>query len=116
MSTSHVMVLPSIEDGWGLVMGQAMACGCPVISSDHTGGPDLYSHGVEGFIVPIRSADAIAQSLQQLADDPHLRQSMSEAALRRVKSLGGWEDYGRQYAAFLQELTGARETAPVSAR
>jgi alpha-maltose-1-phosphate synthase len=116
MSTSHVMVLPSIEDGWGLVMGQAMACGCPVVSSDHTGGPDLYSHGVEGFIVPIRSADAIAQSLQQLADDPHLRQSMSEAALRRVKSLGGWEDYGRQYAAFLQELTGARETAPVSAR
>ncbi|MBV8630520.1 MAG: glycosyltransferase family 4 protein [Silvibacterium sp.] len=104
MSTSHVMVLPSIEDGWGMVMGQAMACGCPVISSDHTGGPDLYSHGVEGFIVPIRSADAIAEGLQQLADNPELRQSMSEAALKRVRSLGGWDDYGRQYAAFLKEL------------
>ena len=115
MSTSHVMVLPSIEDGWGLVMGQAMACGCPVISSDHTGGPDLYTHAVEGFIVPIRSVDAIAESLQQLADDSELRQSMSQAALRRVKSLGGWEDYGRQYAAFLKELTGARDTAAVAA-
>jgi glycosyltransferase involved in cell wall biosynthesis len=104
MSTSHVMVLPSVEDGWGMVMGQAMACGCPVISSDHTGGPDLYTHGVEGFIVPIRSSDAIAASLQQLADDPILMQSMTEAALTRVKNLGGWADYGAQYSAFLNEL------------
>jgi starch synthase len=114
MSTSHVMVLPSIEDGWGMVMGQAMACGCPVISSDHTGGPDLYTHGVEGFVVPIRSADAIAEGLQQLADDPFLRQSMSEAALQRVKSLGGWDDYGKQYAAFLKEII-TRQGAPVAA-
>jgi len=114
MSTSHVMVLPSVEDGWGMVMGQAMACGCPVICSDHTGGPDLYSHGVEGFIVPIRSADAIAESLQRLADDPALRQSMSEAALKRVKSLGGWEDYGVQYAAFLRTLTADPATAAIA--
>jgi len=106
LSTSHVMVLPSVEDGWGMVMGQAMACGCPVISSDHTGGPDLYTHGVEGFIVPIRSSDAIAEYLQRLADDRALRQSMSEASLRRVKSLGGWADYGAQYAEFLKNLTG----------
>jgi len=114
MSTSHVMVLPSIEDGWGMVMGQAMACGCPVISSDHTGGPDLYSDGVEGFIVPIRSADAIAESLQRLADDPGLRRSMSEAALKRVKSLGGWEDYGVQYADFLRKLTAPAAAPPAA--
>jgi len=113
MSTSHVMVLPSVEDGWGMVMGQAMACGCPVISSDHTGGPDLYTHGVEGFIVPIRSADAIAEGLERLADDPSLRRSMSEAALQRVKSLGGWADYGAQYAAFLKQLT-ARDKVVVA--
>jgi len=105
MSTSHVLVLPSIEDGFGMVMGQAMACGSPVISTDHTGGPDLYSHGMEGFIVPIRSSDAIAESLQRLVDDPALQRRMSEAALKRVKSLGGWEDYGTQYAAFLKKLT-----------
>jgi alpha-maltose-1-phosphate synthase len=109
MSTSHVMVLPSIEEGWGMVMGQAMACGCPVISSNHTGGPDLYTHGVEGFIVPIRSVDAVGEGLQRLADDPILRQSMSEAALRRVKNLGGWGDYGAQYAAFLKEITSLKK-------
>jgi alpha-maltose-1-phosphate synthase len=104
MSTSHVLVLPSIEDGFGMVMGQAMACGCPVISTDHTGGPDLYSHGVEGFIVPIRSPEAIAEALQELADDPARRRAMGEAALKRVKVLGGWEDYGAHYEAFLKRL------------
>jgi len=108
MSTSHVLVLASVEDGFGMVMGQAMACGCPVISTDHTGGPDLYTNGVEGVIVPIRSSDAIAEGLQHLADDPALQQRMSEAALKRVKSLGGWADYGTQYAAFLKKLTQSR--------
>ena len=104
MSRSHVMVLPSIEDGFGLVMAQAMACGGVVIASEHTGGPDLFADGVEGFIVPIRSPEAICERLTQLADDPDERQRMSEAGLRRVQSLGGWHDYGRKFAAFLETL------------
>ena len=107
MSLSHVLVLPSIEDGFGLVMAQAMACGAVVISSDNTGGPDLYTHGVEGFVVPIRQPDAIAERLQQLADDTDLRERMSEASLRRVKQLGGWHDYGQKCANHLQELVRA---------
>jgi alpha-maltose-1-phosphate synthase len=114
MSTSHVMVLPSIEEGLALVQGQALACSCPLISSENTGGSDLFSHGVEGFIVPIRSADAIAERLQQLADDPGLRQSMSEAALRRVKSLGGWDQYGAQYAELLRKLSSDSTAAVAS--
>jgi starch synthase len=105
MSKSHVLVLPSIEDGFGLVITQAMACGCPVISSEHTGGPDLLQDGIAGFVVPIRSAKAIAAHLQQMADDPGLRQRMSEAALLQVQSVGGWHDYGAQYIEFLKTLT-----------
>ena len=59
MSSSHVMILPSIEEGLALVQAQAMACGCPLISSTNTGGEDLFSDGVEGFVVPIRSPEAI---------------------------------------------------------
>jgi starch synthase len=107
MSTSHVLALPSIEDGFGLVMAQAMACGAVVISSENTGGPDLYRNRSEGFIVPIRSAAAIAQNLQELADDQALHQRMSEAAMERVKQLGGWHDYGEQCANHLKQLTQA---------
>lgn len=105
MSRSHVMVLPSIEEGLALVQGQALACGCPLISSVNSGGEDLFRDGVEGFLVPIRSPEAICERLTQLADDRALRQRMSEAALKRVQHLGGWSEYGRQYADFLKELT-----------
>ncbi|HTF68532.1 MAG TPA: glycosyltransferase family 4 protein [Edaphobacter sp.] len=103
MSTSTVMVLPSIEEGLALVQGQAMACGCPVIASTNTGSQDLYTNEIEGFIVPIRDPGALTQRMQQLAEDPDLRQRMSEAALVRVKSLGGWKDYGDQWEKLLQE-------------
>jgi glycosyltransferase involved in cell wall biosynthesis len=104
MSTSHVLVLPSIQDGFGLVLGQAMACGCPVICSSNTGGEELFCDEREGFVVPIRDSDAITTRLEQLSQDPRLRNQMSEAAIRRVNELGGWEDYGRQYGALCREL------------
>ncbi len=104
MSGSHVMVLPSIEDGFGMVQAQAMACGCPVISSLNTGGQDLFQDGVEGFLVPIRSPEAIHERLAQLAADPELQGRMSTAAQLRVRSLGGWSDYGARYASFLNTL------------
>jgi glycosyltransferase involved in cell wall biosynthesis len=87
-----------------MVMAQAMACGCPVISSTNTGGEDLFTDGVEGFVVPIRSPEAIAARLQQLADDPALQQRMSEAALARVRQIGGWHQYGEAWAKLLREL------------
>jgi starch synthase len=104
MSGSHVLVLPSIEEGLAFVQGQAMACGCPVISTTNSGGSDLFTNGVEGFEVPIRSAEAIREKFVQLADSPQLQATMRAAAIERVKSLGGWRDYGRHYMAFLAEL------------
>ncbi|HUZ94606.1 MAG TPA: glycosyltransferase family 4 protein [Edaphobacter sp.] len=108
MSTSHVMVLPSLEEGLALVQGQALACGCPVLCSTNTGGEDLFTDGVEGFIVPIRDVEALTEKMQQLADDPALQSRMSEAALRRVQSIGGWSDYGNQWETFLSDLTAGR--------
>lgn len=105
MSSSHVMVMPSVQEGLALVQGQAMACGCPLISTTNTGGEDLFTDGVEGFVVPIRSPGAIAERLQQLADDPALQQRMSEAALKRVRHIGGWREYGDRWAELLRQLT-----------
>jgi alpha-maltose-1-phosphate synthase len=104
MSRSHVMVLPSIEEGLALVQAQALACGCPVIGTWHTGAEDLFTDGNEGFIVPIRDPKAIAERLQILADDPDRRATMSEAALQRVAQLGGWTEYGNQMTKILQKI------------
>jgi len=104
ISRSQVMVLPSIEEGLALVQAQALACGCPVIGTRNTGAEDLFADGKEGFIVPIRAPRAIADRLQLLADDPHRRTAMSEAALQRVKALGGWTEYGNQMAKVMKDL------------
>jgi glycosyltransferase involved in cell wall biosynthesis len=104
MSRSHVMVVPSVEEGLALVQAEAMACGCPVIGTDHTGAADLFEDGTEGFIVPIRRADMIAQRLQQLAGDPPQREQMSAACLARVRQLGGWQDYGARAFATYESL------------
>ena len=104
MSTSHVMVLPSIEEGLALVQGQSLACGCPVLCSTNTGGEDLLTDGIEGFIIPIRDSQALTDRMQQLADDPALQSRMSEAALRRVRSIGGWNDYGDRWEALLRAM------------
>ena len=107
MGSSNVMVLPSIEDGFGMVIGQAMAAGCPVLVSEHTGGPDMITDGVDGFIVPIRDIDALCERMQQIADDPALGLRLREAAMKRVKELGGWRTYGDRWEKLLMDLTGA---------
>ncbi|HEX4021322.1 MAG TPA: glycosyltransferase [Acidobacteriaceae bacterium] len=106
LSTSNVLVLPSIEEGLALVQGEAMACGCPVIATPNSGSEDLFADGKEGFIVPARDAQAVTDRLQQLADDRSLQQQMRAAALQRVQHLGGWKDYGDRWVDLLDELCG----------
>jgi starch synthase len=106
MSASHLLVLPSIEEGLALVQGQAMACGCPILATTATGAEDLFSDGQQGFIVPDRDVDALTQKMQLIADDPTLQRSLSEAALLRVKTLGGWDAYGDTWDQLLHQLTG----------
>jgi glycosyltransferase involved in cell wall biosynthesis len=106
MSCSHALALASVEEGLALVMGQAMACGCPVVATKATGAENLFSDGVEGVIVGDRDVDALADRLQRLADNPSLQTQMGAAALDRVKSLGGWDEYGERWDALLHQLTG----------
>jgi len=64
----------------------------PVITTAHTAGPDLISEGGDGFIVPIRSAEAIAGKLDWLAGNSKILQEMKQAA--RKKAAGRrWADY-----------------------
>ena len=71
MRRSHVLVLPSVEEGLALVLGQALACGCPVLATVSTGAEDLFSDGIEGFIVAHRDVSAIINRLQQLGRSNH---------------------------------------------
>ncbi|MGE0001229.1 MAG: glycosyltransferase [Fimbriimonadaceae bacterium] len=104
MSRATVLVLPSIEDGYGLVMSQAMACGTTVIASTNTGAGMLITHGENGLIVPAGDTEAITAALQQLADDPELVERLGSAALERARSLGGWESYAEKILGLAESV------------
>jgi glycosyltransferase involved in cell wall biosynthesis len=106
LSQAHVMVLPSVQEGLALVQAQAMSCGCPVVATTNTGAEDLFTDGREGFIVPIRDPDAIADRLQRLADDTALQNAMRTAALSRIHAIQGWNEYGENMYCLFTALSG----------
>ena len=105
MSRQDVLVFPSLFEGFGLVIPEALSRGLPVIATPHTAGPDLLDDGVDGFVVPIRSAEAIAEKLAALLD-PARRREMRHAALRKAARLS-WEAYRHGLAACLTDAFAA---------
>ena len=96
MREHDVLVFPSLFEGFGLVILEAMAQGTVVVATPHTAAPDLLDDGRDGFIVPIRSAEAIAQRLTQLAENRGLLANMSEAAQRKASECT-WERYRAEW-------------------
>lgn len=90
---SAVFVLPSLQDGCSLVLAEAMACGLPVITTVNNGAADIITHGKDGFVIPVRSPDAIAEHLELLYRDRALRRAISAAALTKARNDLGWDKY-----------------------
>jgi glycosyltransferase involved in cell wall biosynthesis len=103
MSRHDVLVLPSLHEGFGLVIGEAMAQGLVVIATPHTAAPDLIDDGVDGFIISIRSAQAIAEKLELLVQDPARLHEMKQAARRKAQA-HGWEVYRRSLVRLAREV------------
>lgn len=101
MSTQDVLVFPSLFEGFGLVLTEALSQGLPIIATHHTAAPDLIEDGKEGFIVPIRDSQAIAQRLEQLHSDPDLLESMRHAAITKANTFT-WRRYQDNIVAALK--------------
>jgi len=102
MRRHDVFVFPSLFEGFGLVLLEAMSQGLPVITTAHTGGPDFMTDGQDGFLVPIRSAAAIAEKLELLHQNRDRLAQMSEAALNTAR-LSSWMDYEKATVTFLRD-------------
>lgn len=103
MQTCDVFCLPSIVEGRALVMQEAMSQGLPLIITANTGGEDLIDEGRTGFLVPIRSAEKIAEKISWFAEHRTALPEMSRAAQAKAAALT-WENYGQLIASEISAL------------
>jgi glycosyltransferase involved in cell wall biosynthesis len=104
-ANADVYVLPSLVEGFGLTGLEAMASGLPVVLSEHTFGSDVITDGVEGYVVPIRDPESIAERLRLLAADPGGRHKMSLAARARAEQYS-WGEAGHRFADGIETALG----------
>lgn len=97
-----IFLFPTIQDGFAVVVGQALASGLPVICTGNCGGPDIVVEGESGWVVPIRSPDAICERI--LWCDEHRNElSAIASALATGKNLRSWSEVARDFEDLVDE-------------
>ena len=92
-NSADLFVFPSLEEGKALVVGEAMACGLPVVVTPQSGWE--IESGEQGFTVPIRRIDVLKDAIGYIYDNPSDRKQMGEAA-RKYAEEHTWDRYQKE--------------------
>ena len=107
-TASDLLVLPSVYDAFGVVVNEAMLCGCPVIASDRVGAArDLIMHGRTGFVYPCGDVDALAGVMRQCASGGATLSELSRAAGARMESWSPRENIEGTLSAVVRAVSRA---------
>jgi glycosyltransferase involved in cell wall biosynthesis len=90
LANVDIVVLPSYREGLPKTLIEAAACARPLITTDAPGCREVVTHGVDGLLVPVRDAQALARAIARLQDDPILAQNLGQAA--RAKALAEFDE------------------------
>lgn len=105
MALHDIFVFPSLFEGFGLVITEAMSQGTPVITTNRTCGPDIIVHDKNGWIVDTASSNAICQHIEVALEHPEILESVGRLALDTA-ARRPWSDYGDDMANSIQEQIG----------
>lgn len=108
-------VQPSLEEGFGVAVVEAMALRVPVVVSDVGGMAETVEQGVTGLRTPPGDADALAKAIAALLADPEARRAMGAAGRRRVERMYSGSAMRRAYEACYEELAQRAAARPVAA-
>jgi len=107
---ASIYVQPSLVEGLGLAVQEALAMGCPAVGSDVGGIPEMIEPGINGLLVPPGNAEALAEALEQLMEDETLRRRLGQAALEEIKRRRMTrEDMLSRYVELYRDLLAATE-------
>jgi glycosyltransferase involved in cell wall biosynthesis len=107
LARAEMFVFPSLSEGFGSALLEAMAAALPVVSTPVGGAPDLLVHGRNGSIVPCGDGTALAAAMSALLDDPARRRKFGEAAQATARGYV-WDAVN---ARFADEIVSAAEAA-----
>ncbi|VVS90856.1 glycosyl transferases group 1 [Desulfoluna spongiiphila] len=77
-NTMDILIMPTVREGFGLAVAEAMACGLPVVATNCSAIPELIDHGKGGFLCNIGDTKDFAEKINILAESPKLRHEMGE--------------------------------------
>jgi colanic acid/amylovoran biosynthesis glycosyltransferase len=116
LADADILLAPSVtaddgdQEGTPVALMEAMAAGVAVISTHHSGIPEVIENGVSGFVVPVRSVDALSERLRYLIEHPQVRLHIGEAgraAVQRKFDIGKLND---RLVQIYRDLSAARNT------
>lgn len=102
LQKSDVYIFPSLAEGLTLSALEAAACGLPLILTENTGANDCISDGVEGFIIPAQSVEAIVDKVMWFSEHPEAIEKMGKAS-RHMAEQYTWARYGKNLVKVLTE-------------
>ena len=101
MGSSQFFVMPSVQEGFGIVYLEAMACGCIAIGTEGEGIADLIVSGENGFLVPPDQPETIAKTILRCLKHPKEASAIAERGRQAAKGLT-WEKNAMQYISLFE--------------
>jgi glycosyltransferase involved in cell wall biosynthesis len=112
-SLADLFAFPSLYEGFGIPLIEAMACGCPVVAADTSAAPEVLDGS--GWLVDPLSVEDIAAGMKKVLFDSELRAAMIAKGLERSKDFS-WEQCAKQVLAVFDSLEHSTEEAVAAAQ
>lgn len=88
---SAIYLAPSLQEGWGLTVGEAMICGCAIVCTDTLGFKEMVVDGENGLIAPIGDTEALIDKMELLLENDCFRQKIAKKGNNSIQKFT-WED------------------------
>jgi glycosyltransferase involved in cell wall biosynthesis len=104
LRVSHVVVVPSSYEGFGIVYLEGMSFGLPAIATTRGAAREIIDHGVNGYLIPSGDVNALALVLQEVVANRKLLEQLSLAARQRFLANPTWEQTANSIRDFMCDL------------
>jgi glycosyltransferase involved in cell wall biosynthesis len=101
MRENDVLLFPSLFEGFGLVITEAMSQGTPVITTNRTVGPDFIENDKNGWVIEAGTTQALEMAIEKILNKPQMLEQIGRKALATARSRH-WELYAQEIAASIK--------------